>query len=317
MTDAVTRPDLNLGLGLGFRHCHADQILAGESSVDWFEVISENYLDSGGRSMHILRQVAERYPVVCHGVSLSIGSTDPLNFDYLAKLKKLAQQVKPQWVSDHLCWTGIMGVNSHDLLPVPLTEETLGHIAARVTTVQDYLERPLVLENPSTYLSFSQSSMTEPDFLRALTEKTGCKLLLDVNNVFVTAYNAAKDPLDYLANFPFEQVVQMHLAGHEDCGTHIIDTHDQPVRDEVWELFQLCWQKTNGAATCLEWDGDIPALHACEAELFKARQYMGWAKSVPYEQQETKVSKSHSKGISTPVNFMMPQVMANMTGDIK
>ena len=170
-----------LGLGLGLRNTHFDRILADWPEVDWFEAISENFMDSGGRPRYVIRQVAERYPVVLHGVSLSIGSTDPLNFDYLGKLKALAAEVQPRWVSDHLCWTGVLGVNSHDLLPVPLTEESLSHVAGRVRQVQEFLERPLILENPSTYLTFTQSTIEEPEFLRQLAVETGCGLLLDVN----------------------------------------------------------------------------------------------------------------------------------------
>ena len=201
-----------LGLGLGLRNTHFDRILEEWPEVDWFEAISENFMDSGGRPRYVIRQVAERYPLVLHGVSLSIGSTDPLNFDYLGKLKALAAEVKPRWVSDHLCWTGVLGVNSHDLLPVPLTEESLSHVVGRVRQVQDFLERPLILENPSTYLTFTQSTIEEPEFLRQLAVETGCGLLLDVNNVYVTCFNSAADPVKYIESFPCEQVVQMHLA---------------------------------------------------------------------------------------------------------
>ena len=263
-----------LGLGLGLRNIHFEHILSEWPEIDWFEAISENFMDSGGRPRDVIRQVAERYPVVLHGVSLSIGSTDPLNVDYLRKLKALAAEVKPAWISDHLCWTGMLGVNAHDLLPLPLTEETLKHVVGRVRQVQDVLERPLVLENPSTYLTFTQSTMSEPDFLRQLSTETDCRLLLDVNNVYVTCYNAVADPVAYLNSFPCDRVVQIHLAGHTNCGTHIIDTHDQPVLRDVWELFRLAWTRTGGAATLLEWDGNIPAFAACQAELLKAKQYM-------------------------------------------
>lgn len=204
-----------LGLGLGLRNIHFEQILAHWPQVDWFEAISENFMDSGGRPRYVIRQVAERYPLVLHGVSLSIGSTDPLNFAYLGKLKALAAEVKPVWVSDHLCWTGVLGLNSHDLLPLPFTDETLKHVAGRVRQVQDFLERPLILENPSTYITFSQSTIEEPEFLRRLSQETGCRLLLDVNNVYVTCFNSGKDPVAYIESFPCESVVQMHLAGHQ------------------------------------------------------------------------------------------------------
>lgn len=297
-----------LGLGLGLRNTHFEYIASQWPAVDWFEAISENFMDSGGRPRHIIRQVAERYPVVLHGVSLSIGSTDPLNFDYLAKLKALAAEVKPAWVSDHLCWTGVLGLNTHDLLPVPLTEETLKHVAGRVGEVQDFLERPLILENPSTYLSFTQSNIAEPEFLRQLSDRTGCGLLLDVNNAYVSCYNAGEDPVAYIESFPCEKVVQMHLAGHQNCGTHIIDTHDQPVLPEVWELYGLAWTKTRGASTLLEWDGNIPSFEECHAELLKAKKYMDGN----FDPSKIKMGEGDAEEIvSNPVDFLVPEVMQN------
>ena len=258
-----------LGLGLGLRNVHFEDILSARPAVDWFEAISENFMDSGGRPRAVIRQVAERYPLVLHGVSLSIGSTDPLNLDYLGRLKQLAAEVKPAWISDHLCWTGVLGLNSHDLLPMPLTEESLAHVAARVRQVQDFLERPLILENPSSYVRFAHSTMEEPEFLRRLTGETGCGLLLDVNNAYVSCFNAGTDPVACIEAFPCDRVVQIHLAGHQHCGTHIIDTHDRPVRPEVWELYRLAWARTGGASTLLEWDGDIPSFADCHTELLK------------------------------------------------
>ena len=297
-----------LGLGLGLRNAHFEHILSEWPAVDWFEAISENFMDSGGRPRHVIRQVAERYPVVLHGVSLSIGSTDPLNFDYLARLKALAAEVEPAWISDHLCWTGVLGVNSHDLLPVLLSEESLRHIAARVRQVQDFLERPLILENPSTYLSFSESTIAEPDFLRALAEESGCGLLLDVNNAYVTCFNAAADPVAYIESFPCEKVVQMHLAGHQNCGTHIIDTHDQPVLPDVWELYRLAWSRTGGASTLLEWDGNIPSFDECHSELLKAKRYMDGNFDPARINPEAQPGE---ESLSTPVDFLVPEVMAN------
>jgi uncharacterized protein len=295
-----------LGLGLGLRSVHFDAILADRPAVDWFEAISENFMDSGGRPRAIIREVAEHYPLVLHGVSLSIGSTDPLNRDYLARLKRLADEVKPAWISDHLCWTGVLGLNSHDLLPMPLTEQSLAHVAGRVRQAQDILERPLILENPSSYVRFAHSTMDEPEFLRRLAEATGCGLLLDVNNVYVSCFNAGTDPAAYIHDFPCESVVQMHLAGHQHCGTHIIDTHDRPVRPEVWELYRLAWARTGGAATLLEWDGDIPSFAECRAELLKAKLYMGErfepAGGDPEDCGET-------DAVSNPVDFLVPRVM--------
>ncbi|WP_297340283.1 DUF692 domain-containing protein [Pseudophaeobacter sp.] len=296
-----------LGLGLGLRNTHFDHILTTWPEVDWFEAISENFMDSGGRPRQVIRKVAERYPVVLHGVSLSIGSSDPLNMDYLQRLKHLAQEVQPQWISDHLCWTGVMGLNSHDLLPVPLTEATLDHIAARVHQVQEVLGRPLILENPSTYLNFRENTLSEPEFLRALCDRTDCGLLLDVNNVFVSCFNAESDPVDYFDSFPWARVVQMHLAGHTDCGSHLIDTHDQPVRPEVWALFALAWQRSNGASTLLEWDGNIPTFEVCHGELLKAKAYMNGGLAsltgAPAPVAET-------RAVSNPVSFLVPDVMA-------
>ena len=299
-----------LGLGLGLRNVHFETILGERPEVGWFEAISENFMDSGGRPRAIIRAVAERYPVVLHGVSLSIGSTDPLNCDYLARLKALAAEVKPAWISDHLCWTGVQGLNSHDLLPMPLTEESLAHVAARVAQVQDYLERPLILENPSSYVRFVQSTMEEPEFLRLLAGETGCGLLLDVNNVYVSCFNAGADPVAYIESFPCESVVQMHLAGHQHCGTHIIDTHDRPVRPEVWELFRLAWARTGGAATLLEWDGDIPSFAECHAELMKANRYMGGR----FEPARAGADGGGggADGVSNPVEFLVPRVMETM-----
>ena len=299
-----------LGLGLGLRNIHFEHILREWPQVDWFEAISENFMDSGGRPRHVIRQVADRYPIVLHGVSLSIGSTDPLDMDYLARLKALAAEVQPQWVSDHLCWTGVMGLNSHDLLPVPLNEDTLAHIVPRVHKVQEVLNRPLILENTSTYTGFKDSTMSEPDFLRALSDQTGCGLLLDVNNVYVTCFNADADPGAYLDAFPWDRVVQMHLAGHTDCGTHIIDTHDQPVRPEVWALYAIAWQRSGGGSTLLEWDGNIPPFDDCHAELMKARSYMDGG---AFRQVLEQAGAGQDANVSNPVSFLVPRVMETAT----
>jgi uncharacterized protein len=296
----------SLGLGLGLRHVHFDHVLREWPQVDWFEVISENFMDSGGRPREVLRRVAERYPLVLHGVSLSIGSTDPLNFDYLQRLKALASEVKPRWISDHLCWTGVLGNNTHDLLPVPLNEESLSHIASRIRQVQDFLERPLVLENPSSYVQFRHSTIHEPLFLRRLTELTGCELLLDVNNVYVTCFNNDWDPSEYLEHLPWPKVRQMHLAGHLHCGTHIIDTHDHPVVDPVWELFRLAYRRTEGnASTLLEWDNRIPAFEVCHAEVQKARQFM----CGDFDPGRVAMQfAAPSEAVSNPVGFLVPRI---------
>lgn len=291
-----------LGLGLGLRNVHFDAILSAAPDDLWFEAISENFMNSGGRPRAMLEAVAERHSVVLHGVSMSIGSTDPLDRAYLASLKRLADAIGPAWISDHLCWTGVHGRNTHDLLPLPLTEESLAHVSARVRKVQDVLERPLILENPSTYVRFAHSTISEPDFLRALAAETGCGLLLDVNNVYVSCFNAGTDPFAYLDAFPCDRVVQMHLAGHQDCGTHVIDTHDRPVRPEVWALFRTAWQRTGGAATLLEWDDRIPSFEDCLAELRKAEKHMeAGPGSAPRP-----ASAPEGEGISGPMGFLLP-----------
>jgi uncharacterized protein (UPF0276 family) len=264
----------HLGYGVGLRTPHFREILSTWPAVDWFEIISENFLDSQGRPRYVLEQVAERYPVVMHGVSLSIGSTDPLNFEYLAKLKRLAARIHARWISDHICWTGVGGVNTHDLLPIPYHEDSLRHVTERVRIVQEFLERPLVLENPSSYVEFTASTMPEWEFVARLVDETGCGLLLDVNNVFVSASNHDYDPVEYLTAIPADHVVQMHLAGHTDCGTHRIDTHDGPVIDPVWELYRLAQSRTGGVSTLLEWDARIPDFPTVHAEALKARAYL-------------------------------------------
>ncbi len=264
----------NLGLGLGLRSVHFSHILEHWPEVDWFEVISENFMDSQGRPRRIVEQIAERYPVVMHGVSLSIGSTDPLNFDYLRKLKSLAESIAPKWVSDHICWTGVAAKNTHDLLPIPFTEETLQHVIERVHVVQDYMERPLVLENPSSYVEFQGSTMGEAEFISRLADETGCGLLLDVNNVYVSSFNHDLDPAEFIRAVPHDRIVQFHLAGHTNYTTHLIDTHDGHVIDPVWELYHLAHQLTGGVSTLLEWDASIPPFPELHEEVLKAKHFM-------------------------------------------
>lgn len=262
-----------LGFGVGLRVPHYRYVLERYPEVDWFEVISENYLDSGGYPRHVLDRVAERYPVVLHGVSLSIGSIDPLDFDYLRRLRRLADAVRAAWVSDHVCWTGVAGFNTHDLLPIPFTEAALAHVAHRVRIVQDFLERPLVLENPSTYVGFTASVMSEYEFLARLATDADCGILLDVNNVYVSAVNHDFDPCAYLRALPRERIVQIHLAGHTDAGSHLLDTHDHPVTPAVWDLYEQALRLTGPVSTLLEWDDRLPAFPQLQAELALARQH--------------------------------------------
>lgn len=262
----------NLGFGLGLRPTHYEHIFEHQPAVDWFEIISENFMDTDGKPRRNLARIAERYPLVMHGVAMSIGTVDPLNSEYLAKLKKLANEIKPAWISDHLCWTGIAHKNSHDLLPVPYTEEALKHIISRITQVQDFLGRPIALENPSTYLEFKASHIPESEFIAEMAKQSGCSLLLDVNNVYVTCYNHRLDPKVYIDALPLDQVAQIHLSGHSNMGTHIIDTHDDHVVDEVWQLYKYVVHKAGCVPnTMVEWDDNIPEFDVLCAELGKAK----------------------------------------------
>lgn len=290
----------DLGLGVGLRSQHFPYLMTHEPRVDWFEIISENFMENFGYARRVLERVAAARPVVMHGVSMSIGSTDPLDRQYLAGLKALADFVQPAWVSDHLCWTGVAGVNTHDLLPMPLTEESLRHVVRRVRQVQDFLERPLVLENPSTYLEFKQSTISEWDFLSELARASGCGLLLDVNNVYVSSYNHGFDPEHYVRSLPHESVVQIHLAGPTDCGRYLVDTHDQPVPTPVWKLYKLAQELTGGVSTLLEWDANIPDFPELVAELHKAELVLRG------ELPDARARNADAGGVvSNPVGFQM------------
>ena len=262
----------HLGFGVGLRSAHYDHILREKPAVDWFEVISENYMAKGGRPIYVLERVAERYPVVLHGVSLSIGSVDPLNFDYLRSLKRLADRIKPRWISDHLCWTGISGKNLHQLLPMPFTTDTLRHTLERVKIVQDFLEAPIALENASTYLEFAFSDLSESEFLSTLAREAPCAILLDVNNVYINSQNHGFDANAFIDSMPERHVIQLHLAGHRKHSTHIVDTHDCPVSDPVWTLYCQAYKRFGGVSTLVEWDGSIPAFDIVHAEALKAKR---------------------------------------------
>ena len=260
-----------LGFGLGLRPEHYLEVLESRPAVDWFEIISENYLVDGGKPLHYLDRIREHYPMVMHGVSLSIGGSDPLDAQYLAGLKGLAGRVEPAWISDHLCWTGVDGRNLHDLLPLPYTEEAIAHVAERVGRVQDYLGRQILLENVSSYVACTDSGVSEWEFLSTIAERADCCILLDVNNVYVSAHNHGFDPLAYLDGVPPERVRQIHLAGHSHNGSLIIDTHDHPVPDPVWELYAEAIARLGPVATMIERDDDIPPLDVLVAELARAR----------------------------------------------
>ncbi len=268
-----------LGFGLGLRTGHYDTILDTAPPVDWFEVLSENYMVGGGKPLAYLDKFAERYPLVMHGVSLSIGSTDPLDRAYLIELKALAERIRPAWISDHLCWTGVAGRNLHDLLPLPHTEESVRHVAARVREVQDFLGQQILLENASTYLDFTHSAMPEWEFVSAVAEAADCLLLLDVNNIYVNSQNHSFDPLDYLDGVPMSRVRQIHLAGHSHNGELLIDTHDQPVCEPVWQLYGETIKRSGPVATMIERDDNIPPLAELLDELQRARDISAQALS--------------------------------------
>ncbi len=261
-----------LGFGLGLRIPHYAHILETRPAVDWFEIISENFMDTDGRPKRNLAKIRAHYPIVMHGVAMSIGTADPLNSEYMRKLKALKNAVNPAWISDHLCWTGIAHKTSHDLLPVPYTEEALRHITQRIKNVQDFLECSIALENPSTYLEFKSSKMPEAEFIARMAKDSGCHLLLDVNNVYVTCYNHRLDAKAYIDALPLNHVAQIHLSGHSHMGTHIIDTHDDHVVDEVWALYKYVMHKAaRPINTMVEWDDNIPEFSTVFAELEKAK----------------------------------------------
>jgi uncharacterized protein (UPF0276 family) len=260
------------GFGLGLRTPHYEAVLNEPHAIDWLEIITENYLVPGGKPLHHLERIRRRFPLVMHGVSLSIGSTDPIDLDYLAQVRTLAKRIEPHWISDHLCWTGIEGRNLHDLLPLPYTEEALASVVARVGQVQDALGRQILLENVSSYLTYRASDMSEWEFLREVAERADCAILLDINNIYVSSVNHGFDPLTYLQAMPRERVRQFHLAGHSDLGGHLIDTHDHPIVEPVWDLYCAAVAQFGAVPTMIERDDDIPSLGELVAELQIARE---------------------------------------------
>ncbi|HET6368004.1 MAG TPA: DUF692 domain-containing protein [Pseudomonadales bacterium] len=260
-----------LGHGVGLRPKHYPRLWDGTARADWFEAISENYMVAGGRPRAALERARATAPIVLHGVSLSIGSTDPLDEAYLDALRALIRQVEPAWVSDHLCWSGIGGHYAHDLLPLPYTEEALAHVVRRVVAVQERLGRQILIENVSSYLTYTHSTLAEWEFLGAVAERADCGLLLDVNNVYVSATNHGFATNDYLAGLPADRVGQIHLAGHTDMGTYLFDTHDGPVIEPVWDLYRQALRRFGRVSTLVEWDDHIPELDVVCAEAERAR----------------------------------------------
>lgn len=266
--------DTAMGCGIGLRRDHYDEILRDRPPVRWFEVISENFMGAGGRPRHVLERVRRDYPVALHGVSLSIGSAEPLGRGHLDALASLLSRIEPCFVSDHLCWTGLGGHNSHDLLPLPFTEEAIGLVAAKVAQVQDRLGRRLLLENISSYVDFAESGLREWEFLAAVAERADCLILLDVNNVYVNSRNHGFDPEAYLAGIPAGRVAQFHMAGHEDHGDLVIDTHDRPIRGEVWRLYESAVARFGPRPTLIERDADVPPLPELLQEAARAQRVL-------------------------------------------
>ena len=260
------------GFGLGLRTPHYETILDEPHPIDWLEVVTENYLVPGGKALDYLERIRARYPIVMHGVSLSIGSTDPIDQDYLAAVRALAERIEPHWISDHLCWTGVDGQNVHDLLPLPYTEEALNAVVTRVGRVQEALGRQILLENVSSYLTFHASEMSEWEFLREVAQRADCAILLDINNIYVSSVNHGFDPVQYLRAMPVSRVRQFHLAGHSDLGGHLIDTHDAPIAEPVWALYRTALAHFGAVPTMIERDDNIPELPELLAELQIARE---------------------------------------------
>ncbi|QLZ68244.1 hypothetical protein FOLKNPGA_01022 [Legionella sp. PC1000] len=261
-----------LGFGLGLRPDYYEEILEQKPNLDWLEILTENYMVPGGKPLYYLDQIRAHYPVVMHGVSLSLGSTDALDRDYLNQLNALVARVEPVWVSDHLCWTGVNGINAHDLLPVPYTRETVNHIASRIQQVQDFLGRPILIENVSSYLTYKQSEMTEWEFIQEIVKQADCYILLDINNIYVSSVNHQFNPIDYIMAMPAERVAQIHLAGHSNHGNYIIDTHDAPVIQPVWDLYAAALQRLGPISSMIERDDNMPPFSELLAEINRARR---------------------------------------------
>lgn len=270
----MSKPALpNLGIGIGLRIPHYADIFSKKPAIDWFEIISENFMVDGGKPLEHLERIVSSYPVVQHGVNLAIGSADPLDFSYLRKLKALAKKTKTPWISDHLCWGRLPGAHYHDLLPLPYTKEVINYVAERARIVQDFLEMPFALENLSSYVSYKQDEMPEWDFYTAIVEKADIYMMLDVNNIYVSSRNHGFDPSTYYNNIPLDRVLQIHLAGHSDKGTYVLDTHDNYVRDEVWKIYADVYPRTRGVSTLLEWDENMPSFDEVWQEALKAKQF--------------------------------------------
>ncbi len=270
----MTRPKPpNLGIGIGLRIPHHETIFKDKPAIDWFEIISENFMVEGGQTMANLERILERYPVVMHGVTLAIGSPDPLDWDYLKRLKALARKTNTPWLSDHLCWGRLPGAHYHDLLPLPYTREVVDYVVERARIVQDFLETPFALENLSSYVAFRDDQMPEWEFYGSIVDKADIYMMLDVNNIYVSSRNHGFDPSQYYTNIPIERVLQIHLAGHKDYGAYCLDTHDNYVCDEVWKIYAEVYPRTGGVSTLLEWDDHFLSFEETWKEALRAKEF--------------------------------------------
>ena len=262
------------GAGIGLRAQHVDYVLEHKPSIPWFEVLTDNYFGPEGQALEELEQIRSLYPITMHSVCMSIGSVDPIDWDYVAQIRDLATRFEAAWVSEHLCWTSAHGVHFHDLLPLPYTEETIVHVATRIKHIQDFLGMQILIENVSSYLSYSSSQMSECEFVTAIAEEADCKILLDVNNIYVSQYNHGEDAEQYICSIPADRVGEMHLAGGEEKEDHMLDTHSTPVSDEVWQLYDKAIQHCGPIPTLIEWDSDIPPFPVLAQEAEKAQSYV-------------------------------------------
>jgi len=272
MKNTIQQKPACLGFGLGLRPDYYEDILQTKPPLDWFEITSENYMIPGGKPLYYLDKIRQDYPIVMHGVSMSLGSTDPLDMDYLKQLKTLAERVEPAWISDHLCWTGINHNNLHDLLPLPYTQEAIEHVASQIQRVQEYLGRRIAIENVSSYLTYTRSDMSEWEFINAIVARADCYLLLDVNNIYVSSFNHHFQAMDYIKAMPGDRIVQIHLAGHSNYGDYIIDTHDAPVIQAVWDLYAETIKRFGMISTMIERDDHMPPLSDLLDEIAIARR---------------------------------------------
>ncbi len=263
-----------LGAGIGLRRQHFREIIERKPPIAWFEVIPENFINRGGFVADSLRKIADHYPLVAHGVSLSIGSTDPLDMDHLKQLKAFCKACDSPWVSDHLCFTMVDHINLNDLIPLPFTAEAVKNVASRVNIVQDYLERPFLLENVTYYMTVSQSEMSEAEFIASVLTASDCGLLLDVSNVLLNSVNHHFDPIEFIDAIPLDRVGQLHLAGFEQHGDILLDTHAKPVADDTWDLYKEVLKRIGPTSVLVEWDSQIPALDRLIQEADKARTLM-------------------------------------------